>query len=176
MYFAASQVPDNPCVDIAKQEFTIFGFGARLWDVIQDPFDLWAGEICGERQACLRSKSILFSILCQFIDDRIRTRILPDDGIVNWLARIFIPDNRCLALICNANRCNISGLKSAHLQRTLDDFLSPLPNFQWIMFYPARLGINLPMFLLVNSNDISSMIKDDKASTGGALINCRDVL
>src|SRR5688572_21701906 len=176
MYFAASQVPDNPCVDIAKQEFTIFGFGARLWEVIQDPFDLWAGEICGERQACLRSKSILFSILCQFIDDRIRTRILPDDGIVNGLASIFIPDDSCLALICNADGNNISRLKSVHFQRTLNHLLSPQPNFQWIMFHPARLGINLPMFLLVNRNDISSMIEDDKASTGGALINRRDVL
>ena len=43
------------------------------------------------------------------------------------------------------------------------------------MFHPARFGINLLVFFLVNRNDISAMIEHDKTGAGGTLINCRDV-
>ena len=43
------------------------------------------------------------------------------------------------------------------------------------MFYPAGLGIDLCEFLLCHGADVSLLIKQDAAGTGGTLIQCHDV-
>jgi hypothetical protein len=52
----------------------------------------------------------------------------------------------------------------------VDNILGILPDFEGIMFHPARLRKNLLVLLLIDSDDFSAMIKNDKTIAGRALV------
>ena len=91
---AAGQVPDDPGVDVAEEHFALLSLGAHTGDIVQDPFDLGAGEIGRQRQTHFGAEAILAAVLGQLIADRIGAGVLPDDGIVNRLAGGACPTRR----------------------------------------------------------------------------------
>ncbi len=107
----AGQVPNQPRVNVAECQFPFFGFGARAFHIIKDPFYFRARKISGKRQACFFAQTILSAVFCQLIANHIGAGVLPDNCIVDRLARGFIPDNRRLALICNSNRDDITNFR-----------------------------------------------------------------
>ena len=59
----------------------------------------------------------------QLVDDLISARVLPNDGVIERLAGAFVPDNRCLALICYPHCHKIVLANQALAQRILNDSL-----------------------------------------------------
>jgi hypothetical protein len=44
------------------------------------------------------------------------------------------------------------------------------------MLNPTWLRVNLLVFFLIHGNDFTRMIEDHKASAGGSLVNCSNIL
>jgi hypothetical protein len=59
---------------------------------------------------------------------------------------------------------------------TSHHYLGAFPDFKWIMLHPTWPGINLGMFFLVRTDNISIMVEEDAASAGRTLVNCGDKL
>jgi len=97
------QVPDEEAVDVSEQQVARFGGGTGASDIVQYPADLQAAEIGGQRQTGLRAKAILAAIGGEFRDRIGNPRVLPDDGVVNRLARHLVPQNGSFPLIGDAD-------------------------------------------------------------------------
>src|SRR5215213_9954350 len=147
---SASQVPDDPGVNVAKEHFAFFGSGAHALDIIEDPFDLGSGEIGCQGESYVFTEAILAAVPSKFVADSIGASILPDDGIIDGFAGCLFPGDHGLALVCNADCCNIPGVDTALPQRAFNHFLSTLPDSHGIMFDPAGLWVDLFVFLLID--------------------------
>ncbi len=83
---AARDIPDDPGVDVAKQDFALFCFFTDTLNIVEDPLDLGTGEVGRQGQTDFFSEAILAAVIGQFIADLVSAGILPDDGIVNRFA------------------------------------------------------------------------------------------
>src|SRR5581483_72156 len=146
---AAGHVPNNPRVNVAEYEVARFGGCTRTFDVIENPFDFWAGEIRGKWQTDFGTQAVLSAVLSEFVDNLVGARVLPDNCVIDGLAGFPIPDYGGLALIGDADGRNVFGVNPAIRERALNDGLNGLPNFHWVVFDPAGLGVNLRVFFLV---------------------------
>ena len=104
---AAGQVPDDPGVDVAEEDFALLGFGADARDIVQDPLDLRAGEIGRQGQANFRAEAILAAIFRQLVADFVGAGILPDDGVVYRLSSRLLPHNGGFALVGDTYRSDV---------------------------------------------------------------------
>jgi hypothetical protein len=95
---------------------------------------------------------------------------LPDNGVCERFAGIFIPDHGGFPLIGDTNGGQIRTGKIRISQGAANDILGVPPDFKGIMFHPARLGKNLFMFFLIHTDDPAVVIKNDEAVTGCTLI------
>ncbi len=166
----AGQPPDDPGVHVAKEQIAALGGGARAVDVIQNPLDLGAGEICRERQAGLRAQPVLAAIAPQLGANVGGARVLPDDGVIDRLAGFAIPHHGRLALIRHADGGNIFRGDVAFDERASNDLLRARPDLNRVVLDPAGLGVNLIVLFLVKADDATAVVKDHKAGAGGALI------
>ena len=145
-------------------------------DIVEDPLDLRAGEVGGQRQTDFGAEAILAAVLGQIVADRVRAGVLPDDGIVDRLARGLLPHDGGLALIGDADGREILELQIVLGQRAVDHILAALPDFHRIVLDPARLGVNLLVFFLIDAHHLALMIEDHEAGAGRALIDCAYIL
>jgi hypothetical protein len=106
----------------------------------------------------------------QFFTYLIGARALPNDGIHERFAGIFIPEHGGLPLIGDADGGQIRSANIRFCQGAADHFLCVLPDLEGIMFHPSRLWKDLFMLLLVNVYDLSVAVKDDEPVAGRALI------
>ncbi len=104
---AAGQVPDDKGINVAEEHFALLSLLAYAFDILEDPFDLGAGEIGRQGQADFLAEAVLAAVLGQFIADLVGAGILPDDGIVDGLSGGLLPDDRGLALVGDTDRCDI---------------------------------------------------------------------
>src|SRR5690625_738409 len=97
--------------------------------------------------------------------------VLPHNGVVDWLAGFAIPDDRCFALIRDANCRDICGCRFAPGKGEANDLTSVEPNFLRIMLNPAGARKKLAMLLLGLCVNMACAIKNYGAGAGGALID-----
>ncbi len=76
---------------------------ARALDIVEDPADLGAGEIGVEQQAGLGGEQRFEAICLQLRAQWRGAPVLPDDGVVDRLAGLAVPDQRRLALVGDAD-------------------------------------------------------------------------
>lgn len=100
---AAGQIPDEPRVHIAEQQLAALGTLARTRNVIEDPLDLRAGKIGVDEQAGLLLHIRAKTVGRELIADGRRAAALPDDRVIDGLARVLVPDDRRLALVRDAD-------------------------------------------------------------------------
>src|SRR4051812_44868366 len=96
---AAGQLPDQPAVDRAEDDFTVLRALAQSGCRVQQPGDLRAGEVRGQRQPAARLEAVLTTLAPELADDAIGAHVLPVDGIVNRLAGVTFPQHRGLTLV-----------------------------------------------------------------------------
>ena len=169
---AAREIPDNPGVHVAEEQFALLGLRAGPLDIVENPLDLGAGEIGGQRQTDFQAETVLTAILGEFIADQVGARVLPDDGVIDGLAGRLLPHNRGLALVGDTHRGDVLRIHAGLGQRAGDDSLGASPDRHRIVFDPARLRVDLWEFLLVEANHLARMIKDHEACAGRPLVNC----
>src|SRR5207245_8398815 len=101
--------------------------------------------------------------------------VLPDDGVVDRLAALAVPDDGRLTLIGDADahqifHGNIFLLKrfAGHLTLRLEDFLR-------VVLDPAALRIDLAQFALRGADRGAFLVEQDGARAGRALIERENV-
>ena len=147
----AGQVPDDIGVDVAEDHLALLSLGAHTFNIVEDPFDLGAGEVGRQRQTDFLAEAILPAVFGELVADRVGAGILPDDRIVDRLAGRFLPHNSGLTLVGDTDRGNIFRGDVTLLERALDHFLGALPDFHRVVFDPAGLRVDLFVFLLIDT-------------------------
>ncbi|MCY1225289.1 hypothetical protein D9M72_374790 [compost metagenome] len=168
---SAGEVPQHPAVGVAKDQVAGFGFGAGAFHVIQDPFDLGAGEVRGQRQAHLLFEALRSAVLGQFIHDVLGPGVLPDDGVVDRLARCLIPHDGGFALVGDADGGDVVPGQVRFGKRRGNDLAGVVPDFGGVVLHPAGLRKDLLVFHLAGGDDAAAVVEDDGARAGGALVD-----
>lgn len=77
--------------------------------MVQNPADLRGGEVRGDHQARLLPDHLAVAVLNQLFRDITGLPGLPDDGWVDWPARLLIPDHRGFSLVGNPDDRQLVG-------------------------------------------------------------------
>ena len=172
---AAGQIPDQPRIHITKQQLAALGTLARTGDVIEDPLDLCAGEIGVDEQAGLFLHIRAETVRRELVADGRRAAALPNDRIIDGLARVLVPDDRRLALVRDADASDVRRRQAALFKRLAHGKHLALKDDHRIMLYPARLRVDLRKRILRQRHNVALTVEDNGAGTGCTLVKCNDV-
>ena len=168
---AAGQVPKHPAVGVAEDQVTGFRLGPGALNVVQDPFDLGAGEVGGQRQAHLLLEPLRAAVLGELIHDVLGAGVLPDDGVVDGLAGGPVPHHGGFALVGDADGGDVVPCQVRLGQRGSDDLPGVVPDFGGVVLHPAGLREDLFVLHLARRNDVAAVVEDDGPGAGGALVD-----
>ncbi len=175
MALAPGQPPDQEAVDRTEGQFARFGPRSRARDILEQPLDLGAGKIGVQQQAGLFGDQRLMPLGLEPGAMGRRAPVLPDDGIVDRLAALAVPDQRRLTLVGNADGGHVASLDAGLGQGRLDGPDHALPDFLWVMLHPAVLRKDLREFLLAAAHNGAVLIEHDRPARGRALINRQNI-
>ena len=102
----AGETPDEPAFHRAEEDLAPLGAAADAGDVVQDPADLAAGEIGVDQQAGGGADALLQTPVLQLLAQLRRPAALPDDGVIDGLARGLVPEDGGLPLVGHADAGN----------------------------------------------------------------------
>ncbi len=173
---AAGQLPDDPGVDVSKEQIARFGPFPRARDIVQNPTNLRTGEVGGQWQPGRAEETFAVTGLFQLPADLVRAGVLPDDGIVDRFAGFPIPEEGRLPLIGDANGRDVLGRDAGLFQGCADHLLGALPDLQGIVLHPAAPREDLFVFLLIVGHDGSGVVEKNKTCAGRAGIHGADKL
>ena len=91
---SAGEIPQQPGIDVAEKKLARLCFAARAGHVVQQPLQLKAAEIAGERQSGFGAKAIRAAVSGVLRDELIDAGILPDQRIVQRFAAALDPKER----------------------------------------------------------------------------------
>ncbi|KAG0922492.1 hypothetical protein G6F32_014644 [Rhizopus arrhizus] len=101
---ATAEVPHQPAVDGAEQQFAALGPLLRALHVVEDPAHFGCGKIRIDQQAGTLAHQRLVAIGLQPLAEGVALPRLPADGVVDRLAGGAVPDHGGLALVGDAQR------------------------------------------------------------------------
>ena len=168
---AAGQSPDEEAVDRAECEIALLGKRARVLDIVEQPGDLRRRKIGVEQKPRPLGDHALEALRLELGALRRSAPILPDDGIVNRLARLAIPDERRFPLIGDADADQVFGATLRFEQRLASRVQHASPDVLRIVLHPSLAGENLREFPLRHRHRSSVGAEDDGASRCRALID-----
>src|SRR4029077_6442531 len=96
---STGEMPDQKSIDIAKQKIAGFSLCARVRNFFENPANLEATEIGGERKAGLGAIAVLPTPRSELGYCWSNTRVLPDNRVVNGLPSFLVPDHGGFALV-----------------------------------------------------------------------------
>jgi hypothetical protein len=172
----AGQVPDQPGVGVAEQEVAPLGPLPGPLHVLEDPGDLGAGEVGGDDQPGLGLDLVLVALLLPAGHDRLGAGVLPDDGVVDGLAGVLVPDDGGLALVGDADGGEVVGAEVVVPQHLGGDLLGLLPDLLGVVLDPAGLGVDLLVLHLGDAGRGAVVLEEHGPGRGGALVDREDVL
>ncbi len=146
----------------------------RARDVVEQPFELGAGEIGVEHEAGLARDHPGVAGGAQRVAMRRRAPVLPDDGVGDRLARRAIPQHRRLALVGDADGRDVARADAGLGERFVHDARLRRPDLAGVVLDPARLREDLPELLLRDRAHGAGMVEDERARAGRALVECED--
>ena len=153
---AAGHVPQQPGVHVAEHQLARFGPRPRTVHIVQDPADLGAGEVGGQREAGLGTVALLASAeRAEFGADAVGPGVLPDDRVVHRLAGRAVPHQRGFALVGDTDRDDLTRLQVGLGERARGDLAGVAPDLLGVVLDPACLGEDLLVFGLVDGNHVS---------------------
>ena len=109
MGFAAREPPDQKRVDRAEAQFAALGPLPRALHMVENPRHFRAGEIGIKQQPGFGGEKLFMSLGFQSGADLRRAPVLPDNGLVDRLARLALPHHRGFALVGDAEAADIFG-------------------------------------------------------------------
>ena len=107
--------------------------------------------------------------------NRLGAAVLPDDGVVNRLARLAVPDHGGFALVGDADSTDIAGFESRFEQGFTRCGELGAPDLHRVVLNPARLGIDLGQLQLGRGDLLALGVKDNAAGAGSALIQGKQI-
>ena len=170
----AGQVPDDPGVHGAEEDVAGLGALAQALDVVEQPAGLGTGEVGGQRQARLAAEAVLADVAAELLAEGVGAGVLPDDGVVDGLTGVLVPQQRRLALVGDADGLDVVAGDAGLRDGPGDDLLDVGPDLGGVVLDPARLREDLLVLLLVDGDDAAVAVEDDAAAGGGALVDGRD--
>src|SRR5690606_29083274 len=173
---AAREVPQRPRVGVAEQHVAGLRLLARTLDVVEDPLDLRAREVRGERQADDRLVLVGAVRAAQLVDDLLGARVLPDDGVVHRLARGLVPHDGRLALVGDADRRDVVVGDVRPRQREAHGLAHVVPDLLGVVLHPPGAGEDLVVLELTRGDDLPGVVEDDGPGAGGSLVDGENVV
>lgn len=147
----------------AECQFTTLGLRACVAHVIEQPLQLGAGEIRIYEQPGLRLNGLRPALRAQGCAQGLLAAILPDNGVVDGLPGLAIPQHGGFTLIGNANGTDVLGRQARFLKSFASSGKLCIPDFDRIVLDPARARIDLPKLSLRKRNDVASRIENNAA-------------
>jgi hypothetical protein len=103
-------------------------------------------------------------------------RVLPDNRVVDRLARLPLPYHRALALIGDADRLDVARLRVGLRESSADHLACAPPDLACVVLHPARPGVDLRVLALVDRGDPAVLVEQDEAGACGSLVDRSYVL
>ena len=175
VHHAASEVVDQPGIDGAEHKLT---GGRRLSStahVIENPFDLGAGEVRVRLEAGLLADSLVHTLMHQSVRDGSGTAALPPDSVINRLAGIAVPHNRGLALVGDADGGDAVGVDAALKLDLHHDGNLRSKDLHGILLHPAGLGVCCAYCARSLRHDAVVLVHDDGTNRRGTRIERHDI-
>ena len=173
---SAGQVPNQPAVDGAKGELTACCPLSSTCYMVEDPADLGAREVGVDFQSCALSDVCGLPVCPQLIAEVGGAPVLPDDGVVDGLAGGAVPDHGGFPLVGDADGSDVGHGQSGFGNGLAGGGQLTRQDVLWVVFHPARLGKVLRKFLLRHAQNAATVVEDEAAAAGGALVQGEDVL
>jgi len=159
---------------VPKASFALLGMGAGAGNIVQQPGELGAGEIRVEQKPGLRRDGGLEALIFEFGAERCGATVLPDDGVVQRLAGLAMPQDVVSRwLVMPMAAMAPAGAPDA---ASRDTFQRRLPNLLRVVLDPTVLRVELAMLRLRRFARRAGEIEQDGAARRGALIDGEDEL
>ncbi len=101
--------------------------------------------------------------------------VLPDDGVMDRLARGAIPDHHRLALVGDADGGHLRSLNPCPRQNSATGAQHARPQIFGVMLDPAGSGIDLAELFLCGSDQLKLGVEQKGTRRGGALVDRQDI-
>ena len=173
--FSAGELEDEPGVDGAGGEFASLGAGAGIGDLAEEPVDFAGGEVGVEDEAGLLLDEGFLAAVAEGGHVVGGAAVLPDDGVVERLAGVFVPEEGGLALVGDAEGGDVGGGDARFFNGLAGGLEDGLPDLGGVVLDPTGLGEVLGEFLLRDGEGAAAVVVDDGAGAGGALIESEEV-
>src|SRR5262249_50199177 len=144
-------------------------------DVIQNPSNLQAAKIGGQRKAGLTPESILTTVPRKLGYISVDSRVLPHECLMDRRAGFAVPHDRGLPLIRDTNCGQVLRSEASLLHGIRDDFLRATPDFFRIVFNPSRLWIDLLVLSLGDRGNAPFRVEHDEPGACGSLIYSSEI-
>ncbi len=171
---AAAQLPDDPAVDRPDGQLPGLGTLARARHVLQQPGDLGAGEVGIDNQARALAYETFVSAVLECLALRSRSPALPDDGAVNRLTALAVPEDHRLALIGDPEPGDVGRGQVAGFQRRVHRDLDRAPDLRRVVLHPSRLRIVLFDLPVRPAHYLTVPVHGEHRRPGRALIDGED--
>ncbi len=175
MRLAAAEVPHQPAVDGAKQQLATLGALLRTFHVVEDPAHLGRGEIRIDQQARPFADQRFMPFGLQPLADGVALPRLPDDGVVDGLAGGAVPDHGGFALVGDAQCGDMARVDLPAAEQFGQRGIDAGEDLARVMLDPAGMREDLRELALCAADDVAGAVEQDRARTGGALVDGQHV-
>ena len=175
MDLAAGELPDEPGLHGAEEELPLLRPLPGPRDIVQDPFQLGAGEVGVHHQAGFLPDGVGVAGGLELVAVGAGAAALPDDGVAYRLAGGLVPDDGGLPLVGDADGGDVGGgsadfAHGLHRRPQLGG-----PDLVGVVLHPAGLGEDLGELLLGPAAHLPLLVEEDAAVAGGAGVEGHDV-
>ena len=175
MGLPARELPDEPAVHRSEEQLSVFGASAEGSVLIQQPFQLRAGEIGVDDQPGLLLNIRAEAVPFQPLADIRRSAALPADGVPHRFPGGLLPEDGGLPLVRDADAGDVRGAEPAFFKDLRHGPKLPGQDLHWVMLHPAGPGIDLSQGVLRLPHGVPHAVKEDGAGAGSPLIQRQNV-
>ena len=158
---AAGQFPDQPGLHRAEQQLAGLGLLPRAGDVVQDPFQLGGRKVGVDDKARLLPEGFGVAAGLQLVAVGAGAPALPDDGVVDRLAGVPVPDDGGLALVGDADGGDVGGRRADLVHGRQGHPQLGGPDLVGVVLHPAGLREILGEFLLGDAAHFPRFVEQD---------------
>ena len=109
MGLSAGEIPNQPRINGTEGKAASSRLGPCALCLVEQPLDFCCAEICVQFQSGFAANEPVSFVFPQRIANVRCAAILPNDGIGDGLAGSAIPNERRLALVCDADGSDVAG-------------------------------------------------------------------
>ena len=171
MHEPAGEHPNQPGVHRAKEQLAALGTLARTGHVVEDPRDLARGEVrVGQQTGLGLDLGSHLGVAAELVDHGGSAAALPHDGVGHRLARGGVPHDGGLALVVDADACDVLGTQAMALQQLGQTAQLREQNLLRVMLDPAWLGVDLRELALHHVDHLAVVVDQHRTRRRGALV------